>query len=134
MGKKYGGMTGKPPGDRRSQKWPDTYLKGGKRTKSPQGKGFAKGPVIQVTGPVSIRPCRIRDNGHGYYGGMYVSHGKPLKYRIFQILYGNWVPYSDVDAEVAFIMCKDFNASLPDWNEEVELMEGMKMKAIGKNS
>jgi len=132
MGKKHGGLRWKPPTDRKCQHWPDTYLKGGKRQKSPQGKGFEKSPVMQVIGPVSIRPCSQRDNGHGYYGGMFITHGRPEKFKVFQRKCGNWTPYSEVDAEVASTMCKDFGVSLPDWNEEVELVEGMmKIKPVG---
>ena len=132
MGKKHGGLSWKPPTDRKCQHWPDTYLKGGKRQKSPQGKGFQKSKPVDVRGPVSIRPCRQRDNGHGYYGGMFVTNGRVERFRLyFPNSIGNWT-HQDVSRKQAMEICTSMGHDLPDWNEEVGLTDLLKIKGVGK--
>ncbi len=132
MSRKHGAFSWKPPSDRKCQHWPDTFLKGGKRQKSPQGKGFAKSKPVDVRGPVSIRPCRQRDNGHGYYGGMEVSNGRVERFRLyFPNSIGNWV-FQDVFRDQAKEICRSMNCPLPDWNEEIELTNLLKIKGVGK--
>ena len=122
----------RPPTDRKCQMWPETFVKGGKRTKSPQGKGFQKSKPVEVRGPVNIRPCRMRDNGHGYYTDMKLSDGEVTRFRLyFPNSIGNWT-HQDMEKEQARDLVQSFGMELPDWNEEVELTGLLKIKGVGK--
>lgn len=123
-----------PPKERSTQKWPDSYIKGGKRSKSPQGKGFAKGKVLKVTGPVKVPQKIIRANVHGYHENLNLTSGECQNFNFYKKNHlGNWVFTGSIGRKEAQEVAASFNEEIPDWNEEIELGENLKLKGGGCN-
>ena len=122
-----------PPKDRSTMMWPNSYPISGKRAKSPQGKGFSKSKLLDISGAVGNYSIQLSYNGHGYYENMEVSHGQVRKFRLYFLnRVGVWTS-EDIGREQACEIVQSVGESLPDWNEEIIIQDGsLKIKGVGE--